>query len=879
MAKKYKKEKVRKSKIFAFIIFILIFFTLFSLIQAGYDENNNSNAETTGMSIQEIGDNEIQENPELEIKDIENNEIQENPELETQENINEETQKTTPDLEQQTQSISGETQELSIYIEVVDSQESVNESENKENNDLVIFEENGNWTENNNTNETGGTEDNESLGIVYYSPNSTIEAENDTEDNKPPEIVSYSPNSKIFTDTVTLNITTNKPAECKYESKYTITESVESDNKSYEDMSDTFSTTDTTRRIHSKILLNLKDGIYYFYIRCKDEHEHINLEDQIVSFSVDSPPTAIVELEDSVSVDGLTMIKDGLIKVFLTTSEDVQNVPSLTYSLDYSAPKEIIFSGSNSGPSRFWQGYMKIDVANKEQLGRFYFQGVDLTGHQGEKISSGKLFVADTRKPSKPIISTTSEEDGYIELEFYYDGNDDDFNHYNIYRSSRPGVGYTDLYREDETDEYYIDKSVEEGRTYYYTVSAVDDVGNEGKMSDEVLAKSVINRTTEKKSVLSKKSKDKIINLTETITDLINKVNSINLKSDDSEEQEIIDELGKQEIEDGKEELDKLKREAKNLEFRELDDSQLDREIKKITNNIETIKKSIPGDITIEETGIEQLIKRDDIETAINELKTDMAEKDKEEYIKDNEKLGNKIQINVNIKFITLKYLDNAEKQKTLIKKQFSSEEELNNIDIIEIIPKIIAESVDDIEIKTSEYEIIKRDPIIKWTFELVNGNSIEYLIDKEIDIKDIKRIRTASLQKNEKENKTIFTSLSVLSKKTKGIISPLTILITIIAILSIVFLNYHFSQNRKKDDMNTVTNVNSSNSNDIYDLLNKAHSYMDNGHLELARTSYNLISITLRQRNLDYEEKMILYGRAIELYNKIILFLKTESQ
>jgi len=101
---------------------------------------------------------------------------------------------------------------------------------------------------------------------------------------------------------------------------------------------------------------------------------------------------------------------------------------------------------------------------------------------------------ADETPPSKPTgESATANSTGTITVN--WDGNvEADFKHYNLYRSQVQGNTGLTPYVESILISEYTDGSVVHGETYYYTITAVDRVGNESDKSDEVFA--ISNDTT-----------------------------------------------------------------------------------------------------------------------------------------------------------------------------------------------------------------------------------------------------------------------------------------------------------------------------------------------------------------------------------------------
>jgi len=109
-------------------------------------------------------------------------------------------------------------------------------------------------------------------------------------DITPPVRSVGSPSGSQYSGTtqVTLSLTTNENATCKYST---------SSGTSYDAMTNTFSTTGTTS--HSQIVSGLSDGqSYSYYVRCIDGSSNPNTDDYMISFSILSSETTKENLEE-----------------------------------------------------------------------------------------------------------------------------------------------------------------------------------------------------------------------------------------------------------------------------------------------------------------------------------------------------------------------------------------------------------------------------------------------------------------------------------------------------------------------------------------------------------------------------------------------------
>ncbi len=157
------------------------------------------------------------------------------------------------------------------------------------------------------------------------------------------------------------------------------------------------------------------------------------------------------------------------------------------------------------------------------------------------------------------------------------------------------------------------------------------------------------------------------------------------------------------------------------LKLQEIDQSnktqtEKEQELTSIESNVTDIISKIPSISVEKKIGpIETLISPSDITSQIS--------------TKDRQKLY-LYQQNSVIKSES-KVINIDSETKTLIKKIIKPKQTLTSLDIIEEIPKSIAQSASDIEIKPSNYQIISSDPIIKFPINTLSSETaIMYAVD-----------------------------------------------------------------------------------------------------------------------------------------------------
>lgn len=562
-----------------------------------------------------------------------------------------------------------------------------------------------------------------------------------------PEVISTSPSGTISKDSTALIVTTNEVATCKYDTT----------NNSYGSLSNTFSNTGSIN--HNKSLSSLSEGQHTYYVRCKDNDGHIMNESAIIQFTVDLPPTAQISLSDP------SPVKAGTIEVTLIVSESLENAPTLEYSFNDapSTKKQLSLTGSGST----WEGFLIITETDDGKIGTFYFSATDSSGNVGTKITSGNIFVVDTTKPQAPSsVKAETQADGSIKVKWHYEGEEVD--NFNIYRATSSGINYVDFYAEANGSEQYIDTSTIDRVTYYYKVSAVDKAGNEGGLSGEVFATSLSKIPRDTTSITEEEAAEytpKVLppDLIPRVDILIKQIEKllidVRVASNDLEGAEqgkknLIKEFKiNEELENAKAKLEELKQKLEGFKLVYATKSELEEQLKQIDLEARKIEQTTPKDVeVIEKTEFLQVTSEENIKIAVNELLKDMSltEDEKSRYIKLNNKKKDKIKVDVSAKVIRLEHLDGSKEEKTFVNKKLSYQEpeQLEDVIVVEIIPKSVAENVNEINFLNQKYEILKEDPIVKFGFLKFDyeGESISYSLNKIIDLEEIKNTKSVVL-------------------------------------------------------------------------------------------------------------------------------------
>lgn len=565
-----------------------------------------------------------------------------------------------------------------------------------------------------------------------------------------PRVLASLPSGTLSKDSAVLSVTTNEIATCKYGTT----------NDSFENLSNTFSNTKSTS--HNQTLSGLSQGEHTFYVRCQDSSGYSMNESAIIKFAVDLPPSAQIILSDA------SPVKASIIEITLATSENIENTPILEYSFNDNpaSKRQISLAGSNAN----WKGYLIITEVDDNKIGTFYFTATDSVGNSGTKITAGNIFVVDNTKPgTAQSIKASSEFDGSIKLSWYYDGEEADY--FNVYRSTTSGINYVDYYAKSNGSTRFVDRGTIDKVTYYYKISTTDKAGNEGPLSEEVYATSVNKLAADSSSIATAPQTQeaaqtpKVLppNLVPRVDTSIKQIDKLLIDVKDASSQleanrdpkrSLIQELRLAEkVNASKSGLEILRDSLEGFKSVYATEQELEQKLHEVELEAKKIEKTTPKDVNIvEKSEFLQSISKDDIEKATSELfsETSLNPEEKKDYINKNLKEKDKIKVSVDVKIISIEFLDGTKETKSYIKKKLSydSPKVLNDVLVIEFIPKSIAQNTNEIDFSGQKYDVIKDDPIVKFGFLKFNyeGEEISYTLNKKINPDEAKNAKSVVL-------------------------------------------------------------------------------------------------------------------------------------
>lgn len=567
--------------------------------------------------------------------------------------------------------------------------------------------------------------------------NTASESVNFSVDTTPPTIEETSPSGVITTSIVDLEVTTNEDAICK----------LDTSDKDFEDMNQVF---EHTNSITHKQQLNLDQGDYRYYVRCKDLVGNAMQSSVEIDFEVNLPPTATISI-DSPKQDDTFILSQGTYKVEVVTSEPV-NQPSLLYGFnDEAVSHNIALIGDNT----HWTGYLMIGNIG-EKIGSFYFTATDYQGLETKNKVIG-LFMVDTKPPEK--VSGVSYNLSKDVATLKWNALDDTVK-YRVYRSTTNGVSKADFYEEVTTNKF-VDE-LEQGIVYYYRVSGVDSAGNEGELSNEIhirLGQVADNSISPEMAVAINTTVRQIDSLLLDIDWAITRLEDIN---DETIQKTIksLDLLAK--ARSARNNVADLQEQVKGLYTTSLDDNQLMDALKTSLKKADAYKKQVAVNVDIKsKLDFKQEISRPELSLVAIEFAKHYGLDDNQRSALEDKSLGllGDVDIFTEAVLVDTKYLDDTQQEKLLVFKDIQSTRVLDNVFVVEYIPKSIALKATDVSFRQPP-KVLNDDPIVYWPESSLLNHQISYItssddIDSIHNSKTLVLLNPVALINNTKESNT----------------------------------------------------------------------------------------------------------------------------
>ena len=145
----------------------------------------------------------------------------------------------------------------------------------------------------------------------------------------------------------------------------------------------------------------------------------------------------------------------------------------------------------------------KLDVSDPEKYpeGKIYIksEAEDVFGNKSLKTQDGSdivmEYIIDRTAPVMIQNVSATAHDGYIEIT-WNEGTEEDISRYKVYRADAEKNNYKCVM--DDTSLNFYDTSIEDGESYSYYVTAVDEAGNESEISNITYATAIPDETAPK---------------------------------------------------------------------------------------------------------------------------------------------------------------------------------------------------------------------------------------------------------------------------------------------------------------------------------------------------------------------------------------------
>ncbi|MFH1649061.1 MAG: fibronectin type III domain-containing protein, partial [Candidatus Woesearchaeota archaeon] len=545
-----------------------------------------------------------------------------------------------------------------------------------------------------------------------------------TIDTAPPLITSSGSNGNFNSDRVQLTVTTDEIAMCKYGNTDT----------SYQSMPVLFE--ETGDLAHTSMVRQLTQGTHTKYVRCKDTLGNVMQSSANISFSVNLPPSVTIE------IDQTPPLRAGTYSITVHPSERILD-PQLSYTYQDTQTKVPI---ALVGDDLLWEGYLQVEENAGERIGVFSFSAKDETGLQGTGITSGKIFLVDTKPPSQVTAFKAVQVKNAIELKWEYDNNDRDY--FKVYSSDNSGITKSiDGVPIKLTS--YLDTNLEPGQKRYYRVSVVDGAGNEGELSPElsVTFKDYISGATSgsiesKQTILSPES-DMAIN--DTLAQIERQELQAKgilddlqgLGSDAQEMMVLMSTLA--EARARYNDVLHAKQQVQGTRNQDIDSADLLKTLKKLASQAQTALSEMPRSLKVEDKAeFEQTLDIADIDSALQEYLLG-KEIDTKAYRSDVLKAQDSSKVIGRAYHVRIQY-EQGSREYTVVTKNVLAENFTG--EVLETIPKSFARKAADITF-VQKPTILNPDPVVSWEYSQLPEHKITYYVTGFIDIEEARAART----------------------------------------------------------------------------------------------------------------------------------------
>lgn len=212
----------------------------------------------------------------------------------------------------------------------------------------------------------------------------------------------------------------------------------------------------------------------------------------------------------------------------------------------------------------------------------------------------------------------------------------------------------------------------------------------------------------------------------------------------------------------------------------------------KLLKQLQEIKAKTPKGITLKskERVIEQ-VSEEKTEKAIEEFITSrgrtVTKKEKSNMLQASREIQESIITYSDVGLIEIEYLNGKKELLSTIRKSYTISGNLSSIEIIETIPKSVANSATEINFNRP-YEIIKEDPIVK--IRINKDEKLLYFVEGEISTDSLKSVKSIAFVEAPNTQRNMITGLSIFNGGISFAKSGLFLIIfTVLALIGTSFI------------------------------------------------------------------------------------------
>lgn len=538
-------------------------------------------------------------------------------------------------------------------------------------------------------------------------------------DTTAPAVLASTPAGEVTGPYVTITIDTDEIAVCRYGQQ----------DVPYEDLA---SSMGETYALRNAVTLPLSGGPQTYFVRCQDVHGNRMAAPAIVSFLGRVAPTA------RISIEGDGPVKAGTHRLTLKTSAPLAAAPSLSYTLQQGGKTQQI---GLTGKDDSWSGYIAIPEG-MEDTAVFSYEGKTPDGVIGREIESGRVLTVDTMPPPAVDGLALTHEQGGLRLRWHV-RNPEQGVTYHVYRGSSEAVGYADHYATTKSTTY-LDTAAHGQQHYYYRVAPVDEAGNIGPLSVEVYGDGVMEERPADPALLARLDEELLL-LSASLLDANQTIGMLEREQSPEIVSIIADMRLAEQARAVRSQLESQAARLRELRAGAPAATEADAAIADARAAREAARHSLIARITplhhaetvqaADLRGLEQNL-------PFMTVGQPLSAEEREAYLADAASLQQRLTITLEARSFTLHDRSGNQREYTHVRKRVALDAPANDLTVIEVIPKAVAQDVDEIAFENPP-TVLERDPVVEYRFPVLQQEEYSYVLSRIVPLDHIKASRT----------------------------------------------------------------------------------------------------------------------------------------